>query len=174
MFESLLYLKARIEPKNQLEVMHGSHIWTANFEWIPPLNESRSKLLEDEKKILPNDYMVFLGQMTNGCLLYNDMLYGQWGYKLFSIDEINDKQLISKERFGIEWRDSFTAFADMNGESHILLFNRDQPNSDKTSYAIYEGNPIDKFENWTKVSSSFSNWIDHLITAQGDKYWEWK
>jgi len=174
LFESALLLKERISPQNKLEVTHGTHTWTAKFEWASPKKEMVNESLNLTYQPLPEDYVEFLANVSNGCFLYYDSLFGQWGYRIYSYEELVKEQNRWKERFGRDWQNTFLAFAEMCGESHVLLFDRDQPSFDMNSFTIIEGNPIDTINNWTKVSRSFHEWLDHLITAQGDKYWEWK
>lgn len=174
MFESVKLLRERNAPQDRLEVVHGSHIWMAGFEWMSPAGKGMANQRELSHKSLPKDYCLFLEEISNGCLLYYDILYGQWGFKIFSFEELPGKQKLWKERLGLDRQDRFIAFAEMRGESHMLLFDITKPSSDLTSFAILEGNPIDTIEDWPVVSRSFHEWIDHLITSQGDKYWEWK
>jgi hypothetical protein len=168
-FESIKLLQKNIEPQNMLKVMHGSHIWTAKFEWSLSCGKCMSN-----KLTLPDDYSLFLQDISNGCLLYYDLIYGQWGFRLYSDEELNEKQQIWKDRFGSDWQANLIAFGELCGEGHVLLFDTAQATKEKTSCAILEGNPIDTITDWPKVSRSFHEWVDHLITAQGDKYWEWK
>ncbi len=106
--------------------------------------------------------------------MYYDEKYGQWGFQIYSIEEIHAKQDVWKKHLGIDLKGNYVAFAEMRGESHVLLFDLNQPSSDKESFAVVEGNPLDDIEDWPRISRSFNEWLDHLITSQGDKYWEWK
>ena len=172
MFESIQILKKRLTPENLLEVTHGDYSWLARFEWQPPIED----ITIDKKFLncLPKDFLSFISQITNGCILYYDNTYGQWGYKIYSTDEIISKQGLWKISLGEKWQKNFIAFSELFGEARVLLFDLNLPTKDSSSFVIKEGNPYDKPENWPIVSRSFHEWIDHLITAQGAKFWEWK
>lgn len=172
MFESILALRKKIPPERLLEVTHGEYTWTARFEWQPPLNVSpQSEVLG---KPLPRDFLAFINEIANGCTLYYDAVYGQWGYKIYRVEELASKQELWKLSLGEKWRDQFVAFAELYGEANVLLFDLSLPTADSSSYAIREGNPNDITDDWPTVSRSFHEWLDHLTTAQGAKYWEWK
>lgn len=172
MFESVLALRKKLPSDHLLEVAHGDYLWTARFDWHAPLIDLT--VSEVFGKPLPKDYLAFLNQVANGCTLYYDSIYGQWGYQIFGLEELRNKQESWKKSLGDKWRDSFIAFSELYGESHVLLFDLNSPTDASSSFAIREGNPHDIAENWPVVSRSFHEWLDHLITAQGAKYWEWK
>ncbi len=172
MFEAILSLRKKLSPERLLEVTHGDHTWTARFEWQPPLQASSvNKVFE---KSLPNDYIAFLKEVANGCVLYYDAVYGQWGFKIYSNEEVVSKQELWKTSLGEKWQDKFIAFAELYGEANVLLFDLRIPTADASSFAIREGNPHEVAEDWPIVSRSFHEWLDHLVTAQGAKYWEWR
>jgi hypothetical protein len=173
MFESIKYLKERIGPEGKLEVVFTDRPWIAGFRWNPPLGDIIGELITDLHVTLPKDYIVFLSEFANGCRLYYDLEYGQWGYDICSLQQITDMQRVWREVLDTQWRDGFVAFAEMRGEANVLLFDTNQPSRDGTSYAILQSNPIYTVDEWSKPSRSFHEWLDHLITAQGDKYWEW-
>lgn len=172
MFESVLALKKKHPPDHLLEVTHGDYLWAAQFNWQPPLSDLA--VSEVFGKPLPKDFIAFLSQVANGCTLYYDSVYGQWGYQIYDLEKLLSKQELWKRSLGDRWRDSFIAFSELYGESHVLLFDLNLPTDDATSFTIREGNPHDVADNWPVVSRSFHEWLDHLITAQGAKYWEWK
>lgn len=172
MFESILSLRKKLPPERQLEVTHGDYTWTAQFEWQPPLKNSF--LPKVFSKSLPRDFLTFLNQVANGCTLYFDAVYGQWGYKFYSAEELESKQELWKHGLGEKWRDHYVAFAELYGEANVLLFDLRLPTTDSFSFAIREANPNDIADDWPIVSRSFHEWLDHLITTQGAKYWEWK
>ncbi len=172
MFEAVLALKNKLPPGHLLEVAHGDYLWNAQFDWQPPLRELA--LSKAFSKPLPRDFLAFLNQVANGCMLYYDSVYGQWGYQIYGIEALLSKQALWARSFGDKWRDSFIAFSEIYGEAHVLLFDLNSPTDDSASFTIREGNPHDVADDWPVVSRSFHEWLDDLITAQGAKYWEWK
>ncbi len=110
---------------------------------------------------------------ANGLLLFYDIQYGQWGYKLYGTEELIERGAFWAENL-IRGRSSqFLAFGETIGDSHALLFDLHKPSGNRESCAVIEGNVYDPISNWPATSRSFHEWLDHLITAQGDKYWEW-
>lgn len=173
MFESVKILREKCKPNDLLKVYHGGHEWIAKFEWKQPLSEWPFNNVEAYNKQLPEDYVRFMTTISDGCLLYYDAIYGQWGYRIYSSLEIPKKQDLWKERFGPDWRDSFFIFGELIGEGNALLFDTTQPTRDASGCLVIESNPIDPIVEWPLLSRSFHEWLDHLITAQGDKYWMW-
>ena len=175
MFSSINLLIDRIGPDGRLEVVHGGHSWIAGFERKPPLDDDLLLgQVTTEVPLLPKDYLRFLKEISNGCMLFYDIEYGQWGFEIFSLEELVEKQEYWKRIFEYKWLKDFVVFAEMRGEGNALIFDLSKPSPDTESFAIYQADPIDPVENWIKVSRSFHEWLDHLITAQGDKYWEWR
>jgi len=172
MFESIHSLRKRLPTEHLLKVTHGDYTWTAKFEWQIPL---KGLLFPAESgRPLPRDFLTFLNEVANGCTLYYDAVYGQWGYKIYSAEELESKQELWKLSLREKWQDQFVAFAELYGEANVLLFDLSLPSDDASSFAIREGNPHDTADDWPIVSRSFHEWLDHLITTRGAKYWEWK
>ncbi len=172
MFESVLSLRKKLPHTRLLEVTHGEYTWIARFEWQPPIQDSLQS--EVFGKPLPGDFLAFLNQVANGCTLFYDAVYGQWGYKIYGVEELESKHELWKGSLGEKWRDKFIAFGELYGEANVLLFDLSLPTADSSGFGIREGNPNDVADDWPIVSRSFHEWLDHLITAQGAKYWEWK
>ena len=172
MFNAILALKEEFPTGQIMPVNHGGYKWKARFEWQPPFGNAS---VDHELNLqLPKDYLHFLKELANGCIMFYDTEYGQWGYKIYSIEEIKSKQELWRSSLGERWKGRFVAFSELYGEANVLLFDLDFPTQDLSSFAIREGNPYEISDNWPIVSRSFHEWLDHLITAQGDKYWEWK
>jgi hypothetical protein len=170
-FDIIPVLKSQLNSENQLVVMHGSHIWTADFEWrdrLMNIEFSKHKFWD----FLPLDYQEFL-RIHNGAVLYKDSQYGQWGFHLYGLDEIEAKNREWESSLLGKWEDKYIAFAENKGESNVLAFDTSCPTSDGESYTVVEANPFENSQNWCRISRSFHEWLEHLITAQGDKYWEW-
>lgn len=174
MFESVNVLRELCKPNDMLKVYHGGHEWIAKFEWKRPFTERPTNDREIYSVPLPEDYRQFLTFISDGCLLYYDTMYGQWGYKIYSLLDLPMKQDVWKELFGHNWRDSFIIFGELIGEGNALIFDTAQPTKDAIGCQVMESNPIDPIQEWPTISRSFHIWLDHLITAQGDKYWMWR
>ena len=84
--------------------------------------------------------------------------------------------------FKIHWQRSlptvpwskFIAFAELFGEANVMVFDLERPFKSGLSFAVLEGNAYDSTEYWLTASRSYHEWLNHLVTAQGDKYWTWK
>jgi hypothetical protein len=173
MFEAIKSLQQRL-VQNKLNVIHGAYVWNAAFKWTSPISEGSESDCPGIARLCPQDYLRFLNEISNGCLLFYDGLYGQWGFRIFAINELEQKQLEWNKLLEGALEQRFVAFAELCGESHVLLFDLAHPSADQTSFLIVEANPLDDLNEWNKVSRSFHEWLEHLITAQGDKYWEWR
>lgn len=174
MFESIALLRKRLSSKSQLEVTHAAYVWTASFGWNEPVKSSEINDIEYTLGFrLPEDYKAFLTNVSNGATLYYDVYYGQWGYKLYGLEDLISKQ--AYWQYGVlgKWPPIFIAFAELYGEANVMLFNVNKPSNDSTGYAVLEGNAYEPMTDWPMASRSFHEWMDHLITAQGDKYWDW-
>jgi hypothetical protein len=175
MFSEIFLLKELLSDNNQLNIYHVGDLWKATFNWFPTCSEEEiNKTQQDLGKPLPEDYIAFLSHISNGALLFYDVKYGQWGFKIFGIEELYEKQQLWQENFPRTWQSKFLAFAELIGDPNVMLFDLDRPNRDGNSYAVMEGNAYDEVDEWPIASRSFHEWLDHLVTAQGARYWDWK
>lgn len=175
MFEAITVLRGCLSEESQLEVFHGDYRWFASFQWRPTTTDVVIEELHLQLGItLPKDYCLFLTSVSNGATLFHDSVYGQWGYKIYSAEELYKKRERWKRSIPTSWQPNFLAFAELFGEANLLLFDLARPSSDKDGCSILEGSAYDPVEYWPIASESFHEWLDHLITAQGDKYWLWR
>jgi hypothetical protein len=160
---------------NQLQLIHPHKIWMASFTWLDPVPIESVQKVEDELgKQLPEDYKFFLTSISNGAMLYYDIQYGQWGYKIYGIDDIVEAQIKWSSMFEEDWTPNLLAAGKIIGESHALIMNLNKPTKDNYGCEVFDGNPLDPPEDWEKMSISFHLWLENIITAQGAKYWLWK
>ena len=172
-FPSLFKLIEALQKKNkQLEVTHSDKVWVASFSWNPPAPMESIKSVEKELGFsLPQDYVTFLTKISDGATLYYDIKYGQWGYKIYGTNEIIKAQMKWESVFEEDWKTYFLAIGKIIGETHVLIQLLDRPTKNKDAFELRDGNPLDTQEDWDKISLSFHEWIENLITAQGAKYW---
>ena len=174
MLDTFHLLLTRLSQDNQLDVIHSSHIWKASFQWNKKaLTEQVDKVQTWFKNRLPNDYISFLTEISNGAILFYDFQYGQWGYRLFGTEELIERQIRWQKSIPIDWESRYIPFCELYGEAHVMAFDLNRPTLNRESLTVVEANP-DPIQYWPTASRSFQEWIDHLITAQGDKYWLWK
>lgn len=173
MFNSLSQLQKQLS-QGELTVTHSGNTWLASFEWFPPANPEQIRIIDYQLSLsLPQDYKKFLGEISNGAVLFRDKEYSQWGFRLFSTTEIVEKQQEWIKSLPSTWNANLVAFGELLGDANVLAFDLTRPTKDFLSYTVLEGNAYDKFSDWAVLSRSFHEWLDHLITAQGDKYWLW-
>jgi len=173
-FRSISVLRESFLRNNQLRVQHSHRIWMASFVWADP---SSVELIKDIEKQLgmkiPEDLSVFLTTVSNGAILYRNIEDAMTGYSLYSIDEYLEKQERWRRSLGELWLPQFLAIGEITSENRPILFDSSTPTKDGTSCKLMEGNPYDPVKYWLKLSDSFHEWIDHLVSAQGAQYWLW-
>jgi hypothetical protein len=172
MFKQIINLRSRLSDLNELDVVHDSHLWRARFEWSYPASEEKIKTLTLQiPSNLPADFIIFLSKIANGAVLYYDKVYGQWGYKIYGTEDIVEKQEYWHKCIPIDQWSQFIVFAELYGEATIMVFDLDRPSRDKNSFAVLEASAYDPVDEWRIASKSYHEWLDRLVTAQGDKYW---
>jgi hypothetical protein len=174
-FSSIANLRNILGPGNELQVIYPDILMECVFQWSAVSDEKVIEGIESRlSSALPEDYSSFLQEISNGALLYYDKKYGQWGYRLYSDAELLDKQARWKDLFDEKWRDDFVAIGEIIEEQHPIIAVREAGKTKPTGLPLYEANPLDPIVYWKKMGDSFTDWIDHLITAQGAKFWDWK
>jgi hypothetical protein len=175
LFSSVLYLKSVLGNKNTLQIIHPDAVWMALFTWNNPIDKSiaiqTKELIEKE---IPEDLIEFWTHISDGATLYYDQKYGQWGYKIYSSSEILNQQIRWGKLFRDSWRASYLVIGEIIDEDHPIFSNINEISKDNLSYSMFEGNSLDPIDYWVKMAPSFHEWVDHLITAQGAKFWDWK
>lgn len=174
MFKEITNLRKSLPSDQKLSVIYSDKKWIVSFGWSPPVSNNEVANIQKQLGIpLPEDYIYFLTKVSNGCTLYYDIQYGQWGYWIYGINELIEKQAIWEKSLPTRWQKNFIAFAELYGEADVLIFDLHQSaNKIKTESPILEGNAYYPVDKWLTVSSSFHQWIQDLIIAQGLKYWE--
>lgn len=175
LFPSVFSLKKVLGDKNSLQIIHPDAIWTASFEWNNPIEKNQENIAENLfESVLPRDLFEFWKQISDGAVLYYDQRYGQWGYRIYSSSEISNQQLHWKKLFDNQWKPNFIAIGEIIDDAHPIIAIFNEISKANMDYSLYEGNPLDPIEYWVKIASSFHEWVDRLITAQGAKFWDWR
>jgi hypothetical protein len=175
LFESILTLRAAIGEKNVLQIVHPGKIWSASFRWNDPTTIQSIREIEAQLGThLPIEIVIFLTKISDGALLYFDLSYGQWGYKIYNSKEIIISQKRWIQLFKESWLEEFVAIGEIVDESHPIIVNPKNLSRNKQFCPLLEGNALDPVGYWSIMSANFHEWIERLITAQGAKYWDWK
>lgn len=102
--------------------------------------------------------------------LFKDQQYGQWGLQILAPSEaLNEsrRQAVARAR---DFEDSDLVVGRFFGDSDLVVVRCDksQPDYGKITIAL----PIDKRAAWPVVASTFKEFLEKLLEAEGDKYWE--
>jgi hypothetical protein len=156
LFDEISLLRQRLSADGRLEVAHAGHLWTAGFEWFPPAStETTVEIQEHLRRALPKDYVVFLSHITNGALMFHDLQYGQWRFKVYGTDELLEKQRLWQHSLEGKWESHFVAFAENLGDEYVMVFDLERPTADAISCAVIQGSPYDPVSHWPIASRSF-------------------
>jgi len=174
LFKGIKTLKGYLNTNDKLLVIHTTKIWEASFTWHHPV--AQEIVAETEKAIrkkLPMDLVLFLTTISDGALLYYDEDFCQWGYKIYSVQEIRDRQQECEDYYEEDWFSNFIAIGEIVGNSHAIVANIGIPSKNGSGCELIEGDRIDRVQDWPKMSLSFHEWTDFLVLAQGAKFWDW-
>lgn len=166
-------LKQRLDKDHRLQVVgrHG-YEWIAGIEWNKPVpREQIERLKRDLDICVPRAYVSFL-EMNNGCILFKDVEFGQWGYYLYSAEELVSKRTMWAEIYN-EWPKNYLVFGECLGDSDLLVMDVELPSADNTDCAVLCF-PSAYFRERKVMSEAFQQWLDYLIIAQGAKFWDWR
>jgi hypothetical protein len=167
-------LRKLLDASDHLRVIHpGGHLWDAYFTFgIPALQEEVSKAEEVLGVQFPSTYRRFLLRF-NGCMLYNDHVYGQWGIRVYGTRELVAENARWRAMHGDEWLPSYVAVADTVGDLDVLVLDTAQSVPERSDCFVLDGNPMERSSEWSVAAVGFGAWLDYLVCAQGAKYWRW-
>jgi hypothetical protein len=171
LFEAVRTLLSGIQKDGTLIIIHPHEIWNATFEFREP-NKIIDGIISQNNLHLSEEMHYFYANVSNGAKLYYDNKYGQWGFVIYSIEEILHSQKKWKNQFEGSWGDQFLVIGYVIDDGHPIIAFFGNADGEREPYLI-EGDPMEPFENWLVIDKSFSLWIEHLVTSQGAKYWDW-
>jgi len=171
---ALAALRSKLDADASLEVMHeGGYSWRASFTFAAPAPLDEVQKIRAELSFpLPAAYEQFL-LFTDGALLYHNKKNGQWGFHFYGVKELREKNAWWQQRYAESWSPSYFVFAESLGDADLLLLDGTKPTKDSLDCRVLDGDSGYLPDEWEAASRSFDEWLDHLITAQGTKYWRW-
>jgi len=99
---TLAVLRSKLDATSHLEVIHeGGYSWSAFFRFQEPATKKEIDMVKVQMSVsLPPVYEQFL-TYCNGARLYQDDMYGQWGFHLYGTRELLPKNVERKKAI---WR----------------------------------------------------------------------
>ncbi|MGB8347219.1 MAG: SMI1/KNR4 family protein [Ktedonobacteraceae bacterium] len=167
-------LRSKLDATSHLEVIHeGGYCWSAFFRFQEPATKEELELVKMHMNIsLPPAYEQFL-MYCNGARLYQDEVYGQWGFHFYSTGELLSKNIERKKPYGDRWSASYLIFAESLGDADLLVLDTSQYTRDRKDCGVVDGDSGYGPAEWRTIARGFSDWLDRLVVAQGAKYWRW-
>jgi hypothetical protein len=151
-------LKLRLNERNSLTTQStDGHLFEMSFKFNPPIAEDVLNLYN----YLPEDYRCFLRQ-HNGA----DFFSWEYGtlFNLYSLEKALSirENVKTGEYVPMEYKDDWfpIGYVQDIGELFIEL-------SSERNYLFLLGIPI------YALLCNFSTWLDRMIRANGEMYWEW-
>lgn len=117
---------------------------------------------------LPTEFKEFL-LVSNGADLFKDEEYGQWGARIFSIDELQSSNKYYRELRPKDFTKGDLIIGEFYGDSDLLLLRCDPESKDYGAVLI--ALPFDNRSDWY-CSVNFENFITDYVNYEGDKFWE--
>ena len=173
---ALKALRSQLDEYLSLDIIsEGGHKWKASFEFYDPatpemLDELQAQLIHP----IPFNYEQFL-RYSNGALLYYDSVYGQWGFRLYgtrNLVKANKRFRMKNKGFEGDVH-NYIAFAESCGDADVVVFDTQRKTQEGIDCAVIDGDAGYPPKLWQSITSSFSNWFNYLVVAQGSKYWRW-
>ncbi len=171
---SLRSLKQRLSPAQTLSVCQdGGHCWASKFVWSSPATQQDIRRTQEQLRTnLPYAYQKFL-LLNNGASMFLDEQYGQWGFEIYGTANLIAKQQYWRNVYGELWYENFLVFGESLGDTDILVFDTNEFSDGVMDAAVIDGDGGYQPREWRRISHGFALWLDHLIVAQGSKYWRW-
>ncbi|AYA01712.1 SMI1/KNR4 family protein [Acinetobacter sp. WCHAc010034] len=116
-------------------------------------------------KILEDFYSI-----SNGADLFKDKIYGQWGLKLYSLNELAYASKTYQQDRAEDTLEGDLIIGEFYGDSDLLLVRCD-PNSDDYGFILVVL-PLDQRKDWYLAANNFEEFISKFYNSQGDKFWE--
>jgi hypothetical protein len=114
--------------------------------------------------------IINLWNQTSGLRLFEDITYGQWGLILWSPNQIiteQEKRIAQRKE---DFRPGDLIIGEFLGDADLLVLRCDATSPDFGNIII--ALPLDSREEWDIAANSLESFLNQLIAANGDKFWE--
>ena len=161
-------LLSKIEQLGTIELADMAIAMSLISEIAPPIPRSTQTLETRLNISLPEDLQE-LWQKCNGLNLFEDKTYGQSGLIIWSPQKVLEQQQILR-RNSNEFESEDLIIGEFLGDADLLIV-RCNPNSTDFGQIII-ALPIDRREDWYRLTYSLPEFLQRFITSQGEKFWE--
>lgn len=107
---------------------------------------------------------------TSSAELFKDQKYGQWGVEILSPSNAKAETQIQLDARPADFFDSDLVIGRFFGDAELLIM--DTAQLTENGGAILVALPLYPRTDWPKVADSFPQFLERLLIAEGDKYWE--
>jgi len=118
---------------------------------------------------IPDDVRAFW-LIARSASLFKDQQYGQWGIEILdpqgAIEETN-RQILSRPQ---DFHAQDLVLATFLGDSDLLVISCEAGRAEFGSVLV--ARPLDPRQDWPLVAVSFADFLERVVGAEGDKYWE--
>jgi len=136
---------------------------------LPP-QPWEQKILEDSFSITLPLTIINLWNKTSGLRLFEDITYGQWGLILWSPNQVITEQEKYIAQRKSDFRPGDLIIGEFLGDADLLVLRCDETSPDFGNIII--ALPLDSREEWNIASLTLESFLNQLIAANGDKFWE--
>lgn len=128
------------------------------------------KIFEDSLSITLPLTIINLWNQTSGLRLFEDITYGQWGLILWSPNQVITEQEKRIAQRKSDFRTGDLIIGEFLGDSDLLVLRCDANSPDFGNIIIALA--LDSREEWDIAANSLESFLNQLIAANGDKFWE--
>jgi hypothetical protein len=118
------------------------------------------------KDIYPPEFIDFLSN-SNGAELFKDSEFGQWGLKIFSLDELK----LQNDEIKV-WRDDLSEsdliIGYFLGDSDLVVLSLSKEDFGDITICT----PMELKEDWHHLNMNFEEFLQKYSKGDGDKFWE--
>jgi hypothetical protein len=136
---------------------------------IPPTVWDRSTLEKTLGITLPQD-LVFLWNNASSIRLFEDVTYGQWGFILWSSDQVIEEQEQRIARRKEDYRQGDLILGEFLGDSDLLVMRCNAAEQDFGHLMI--SLPLYPRADWYVAAHSLGEFLSNFMRARYFKYWE--
>lgn len=128
------------------------------------------KALEDSLSITLPSAIINLWNQTSELRLFEDISYGQWGLILWSPNQVITEQEKRINQRPEDFRPGDLIIGEFLGDADLLVLRCDETYPDFGNILI--ALPLDSREEWDIAAKSLESFLNQLIAAKGEKFWE--